>query len=125
MHLPSISFITRSACLVALFLFNSSFITFAQKSETIGPGQSIERELAGGQRDEFLVAVPPGSYLKLTVNQLGVDVVLTVYRKDNEKVMEVDKANGTRGKERLSLILDAASSYRLEIRAREEKAVAG
>ena len=141
MHLPWTSFIIRSACLVALFLFNISFIngservprktlftelTSVQKSEeAIEPGKPIERELAGGRRYEFLVAVPPGSYLNLTANQLGVDVVMTIYRNDGEKVIEVDKANGTRGKERLSLILDTASSYRLQIRAREEKAVAG
>ena len=141
MHFPPTSFITHSTCLVGVFLFNLSIInggeripgkspfnelTSVQKSvEAIGPGQSIERELAGGQPHEFLVSVPPGSYLNLTVNQLGVDVVLTIYRNDSEKVIEIDKANGTRGKERLSLIPDGASHYRLHIRTREEKPVAG
>ena len=130
MHLLPASFITRSVCLAALCLFNTSFINGSDRVpqkpvEAIGPGQSIERELARDQRHEFLIAVPPGSYLNLTVKQLGIDVVLTIYRNDSEKVIEVDRANGTMGKERLSLILDRTSSYRLQIRPKEERAVTG
>jgi CHAT domain-containing protein/Flp pilus assembly protein TadD len=141
MQFPSDLFVTRSTYLVAVLLLNISIInadqripgrslitelTAVQESvATVAPGKSKETGLGGGQRHVYLIAVPPGSYLNLVVNQLGIDVVLTIYRNSDEELIEVDKANGTRGSETLSLLFDATSSYRLQIRAREEKAVAG
>ena len=138
---PSDLFVTRSTYLVAVLLLNISIInadqripgrslitelTAVQESvATVAPGKSKETGLGGGQRHVYLIAVPPGSHLNLAVNQLGIDVVLTIYRNSDEELIEIDKANGTRGSETLSLISDATVSYRLEIRAREEKAVAG
>jgi CHAT domain-containing protein/predicted negative regulator of RcsB-dependent stress response len=132
---------TCSAYLWLIVLFNFSIVhgqqrtyqgllfkgpaTVQEKVQTVEPGRTIERTLEGGQRHEYLVAISPGSYLKLTVNQLGIDVLLTIYRSDGERVVEVDKANGTRGREMLSLILDATSKYHVQIRAREARAIAG
>ena len=134
-------FATRSIHLLAVVLVNISIINSGQRIqgrvlitqppavqetvEEIRPGRSLERELRGAQAHVYFIAVPPDSYLNLIIRQLGIDVVLTIYRNDDEKVVEIDKANGTRGNERLSLILDSTSRYRLQIHAKEEKPVAG
>jgi CHAT domain-containing protein/predicted negative regulator of RcsB-dependent stress response len=88
-------------------------------------GKPVERELAGGQGHDYSFAAPTGRYLRLVIKQSGVDVVLSVYRKGGEKLIEVDKANGTRGSERLSLISDGTGEYYLQVKAREKRAVAG
>lgn len=133
---PSDLFVTRTTLLVAVLLLITS-ITNAKQSllpelhavqesvEAVGPGKSEERKLGGGQRHIYLIAVPPGSYLNLVVNQLGIDVVVTIYRNGGEELIEIDKANGTRGRERLSLLIDNTSSYLLQVRPKEEKPVAG
>jgi len=99
--------------------------TVQDTKEHVELGQSVNRELGGGQRHEYVIAVLPGQYVNLAVSQLGIDVVLTIRGTGGERVIEADKANGTRGRERLSLILEPAGSYDLEISAREEKAALG
>lgn len=141
MPFPSDLFVTRITYLVAVVLFTISTIHAGQRIPgrsliteltavqenvgVVGPGKSKEYELSGGKRHVYLIEVPPGSYLNLVINQLGIDVVLTIYRNGTEELIEIDKANGTRGRERVSLLFDAASKYHLQIRAREEKAVLG
>jgi CHAT domain-containing protein/tetratricopeptide (TPR) repeat protein len=131
----------HSHYLVVIILLNISIISGQQRTyvkspflqqvpteenaQIIEPGKLIKRELSGGQKHDYLIAVSPGAYLNLIVSQLGVDVVLTIYRKSGEKVIEVDKANGTRGRESISLILDTTGDYHLQVRAREERSEAG
>lgn len=125
MPFPSHLFVARITCLVAVCLFTVSTIHASQSVGVVGPGKSKKVELGGGKRHVYLIDVPPGSYLNLVINQLGIDVVLTIYRNGAEEVIEVDKANGTRGRERLSLVIDNPRTYRLQVRAKEEKAALG
>lgn len=107
----------------------------AADAQTLEPGRAVEQQLAGGQAHEYAFAASTGQYLRLTAEQSGVDLVLEVRRADGRGIfevegegrpaVEVDKANGTRGREELSLVADDAGEYLVRVRAREEKAAAG
>jgi tetratricopeptide (TPR) repeat protein len=92
---------------------------------TLEVGKSIERELAGGQVHYFKVKVEVGQYLHLVVDQRGIDVVVALYFPEYKKLIEVDSPKGANGPEPISVIADASSSYRLEVRSLEKNAPAG
>jgi hypothetical protein len=88
-------------------------------------GKPIERELVGGQAHYYKIMVEAGQYLHLIVDQKGIDVVVALYGPGDKKLIEVDSPNGAFGPEPMSVIADAPSSYRLEVRSLEKDAPAG
>lgn len=73
--------------------------------------------MAGGQSHSYQIELATGQYLKLVVEQRGIDVVVRLFSPTGEKVMEVDSPNGPQGPEPLAFVAQAAGSYRLEVEA--------
>jgi CHAT domain-containing protein/Tfp pilus assembly protein PilF len=88
-------------------------------------GQVIERELAGGESHTYWVVLAAGRYLKVAVEQKGVDVVVRLFEPDGKKLTEVDSPTGTRGLEVITVIAEVAGEYRLELKSSDEKAMPG
>src|SRR5215470_4589251 len=89
------------------------------------PGKPIERELAGGQSHSYQIALTEGQYLRVVVEQRGVDVVVTLLSPDGKKLIDVDSPNGAQGPEPLQWIVEAAGTYWLEVRSLEKNATPG
>lgn len=85
----------------------------------------ITRELAGGQTHSYQVTLAQGQYLEAVVEQRGIDVIVTVFAPDGQKVFEVDSPNGTQGPERVMLVAETSGPYRLEVRSYDQSAKAG
>ncbi|MEW6733415.1 MAG: tetratricopeptide repeat protein [Acidobacteriota bacterium] len=85
----------------------------------------IERELQGGERHSYQISLTVGQYLQVVVEQQGIDVVISLYDPDGNKLNEVDSPNGKKGPESLSLISEKTGIYRLEVRSLEENATSG
>ena len=85
-------------------------------------GEPIERELKGGEGHSYRVMLTAGHYLKVVVEQKGIDVVVTLFGPNQNKLIEVDSPNGTDGPEPVVFIAEADGEYRLETRSLEEKA---
>ena len=100
-----------------------------EQSETQAPrlemGKPIERELAGGGAHSFLVILEAGQFLRLVVDQRGIDVVVTVFGPDGKHLVEMDSPNGTKGPEPVSIATEVTGSYRVEVRSLEKDAAAG
>lgn len=88
-------------------------------------GHVFERELAGGEAHTYRIALASGQYLRVVVDQKGIDVVVKLFGVDGQKIAEVDSPNGTQGPELVSTIVEGAGEYRLEVRSLEAKAVPG
>src|SRR5215813_7815179 len=86
------------------------------------PGKPIERELAGGQSHSYQITLTEGQYLRVVVEQRGVDVVVTLLSPDGKKLIEVDSPNGAQGPEPLQWIVEAPGTYWLEVRSLENNA---
>ncbi len=85
----------------------------------------IEREMAGGQAHYYKVRVEAGQYLRLVVDQRGVDLVVTLFDSERKKILEVDSPNGPRGPEPVSIISDRSDVFLLEVRTLEKDVIAG
>lgn len=77
--------------------------------------------LAGGESPVYLINAPAGHYLRVVVEQQGIDVEVTLLAANGDLIVKVDNANGTRGGEAVSLVAAAESSYRVKVTAREPK----
>jgi CHAT domain-containing protein/tetratricopeptide (TPR) repeat protein len=84
----------------------------------------IEREMAGGQAHHYQVALTSSQFLRVVVNQRGINVVVTLFAPDGNKIAEIDSPNGTQGPERLSVIAETSGNYRLEVRSLGKDAAA-
>ncbi|MEW6734059.1 MAG: tetratricopeptide repeat protein [Acidobacteriota bacterium] len=88
-------------------------------------GKPVERELQGGEHHSYQISLTTGQYLHIVVQQKGIDVVVSIFDPDENKLAEVDSPNGVAGPEPLFLVTERAGDYRLEVRSPEEKVSPG
>jgi len=87
--------------------------------------QPVMSELAGGQNQAYQLAIGAGQYLEVVLEQQGVDVVIALVAPDGKSVAQFDADSRPQGQERISQIIEAAGSYRLEVAPRRTDAPAG
>jgi len=97
----------------------------AQESVSLEPGKPVERELSGGQSHFYKISMTSGQYLRITVGQRGIDVVVALFTADGKKVGEADIEKATVKSETISAIAESAGAYRIEVRSAEKTAQAG
>lgn len=84
-------------------------------------GATLTGTLAGGEGHVYVFNAPAGHYLRVVVEQQGVDVEVTLAAADGGVLVRADNANGTRGSETVSLVAAAEAAYRVKVSAREPK----
>src|SRR6266542_4971523 len=88
-------------------------------------GKPIEREMAGGQKHYYKIALEAGQYSQLVVEQKGIDVIVTLFDSGGKKLIEVNSPVGAYRPERLSITTVTSSHYRLEVYPAQKDAGAG
>jgi len=96
----------------------------AQENVSLEPGKPIERDLSGGQSHFYKIALTSGQYLRISVSQQGIDVLVALFTPAGKKIGEVD-GEGTVGAEIISAIAATDGAYRIEVRSAEKTAQAG
>ncbi len=132
----------------ALFLFNEQLAgspassaakprvpSAAQQSSTpeaidkkppgLNRGKPVAGGLAGDQTQRYRVKLDVGEYLRVMVEQRGVDVTLRVWGPDGRLVLEVNHQAGAQGTETMSLVAEVKGDYLVEVRAAEALAKPG
>ena len=131
----------RSSLRLFLLLLASLAVQFAQAASvpaqadkgqqstsevtTLELGKSVERELSGGQKHVYQLALTEGQYANITVEQRGVDVAARLFGVDGKLIAEFDSESRNQGKEKVEVVAKAAGSYRLEIAPVLKKALTG
>jgi hypothetical protein len=77
--------------------------------------ESVTRHIAGGDTHEFRVALNARQALHVIVNQLGVDVLVTVAAPTGESIIEIDSPNGADGPESVWVIAPATGDYTFRV----------
>jgi hypothetical protein len=85
------------------------------------PGTLIERELAGGGTHAYQLMLTAGQYLRIAIEQRGIDVVVTVTDPAGKKLTEMDNPNGTQAPMSVSMIAETSGVYRIEVRPRPQR----
>jgi CHAT domain-containing protein/Tfp pilus assembly protein PilF len=96
-----------------------------QHTQQLEPGKPIERELAGGQSHSYQMTLAADQYVKLVVDQRGIDVAVKLFGPDGKQLTEFDSEIRTQGQEIASWVAEEAGSYRVDVQAKYKNAVAG
>lgn len=88
------------------------------------PGDLVNRELAGGGSHSYRLKLPANKFFQAVVQQHGIDVVISISL-DEAELTKVDRPNGSRGRETISLITPKAGAYLLTIGSLEKVSAKG
>src|SRR5262249_43529538 len=97
----------------------------AQENISLEPGKPVGRELSGGQSHFYKITMTSGQYLRITVIQQGIDVLMALFTPDGKKIDEADGEKATVGSETISTIAEAPGAYAIEVRSTEKTARTG
>jgi hypothetical protein len=78
-------------------------------------GVPVERTIASGQAHGFTVNLEADQFLRLVVDQRGVDVVVRVFSPAGKSLGEFDSPNGTEGPENVSFVAATTGVYRISV----------
>ncbi len=110
-----------------LSLFSRSLSTggAAQSNQDVSllePGRPIERDLGGGQAHTYRVKLVTDQFLRIVIEQRGIDVAVTLSGSDGKAATQMDRADGTHGTESVVWLADTAQEYQVEVRALNQAA---
>ena len=104
----------RSSLRLFLLLLASLAVQFAQAASvpaqadkeqqstsevtTLELGKPVERELSGGQKHVYQLALTEGQYANITVEQRGVDVAARLFGVDGKLIAEFDFESRNQGR---------------------------
>jgi CHAT domain-containing protein/Tfp pilus assembly protein PilF len=88
-------------------------------------GKSIKDELAGGRRHAYRISLGADQFLKVVVEQQGIDVVAQVSGPDGKQIVEFDSESRLQGREEVSLVAEAAGTFQLIVRPKQNGAPTG
>jgi CHAT domain-containing protein/tetratricopeptide (TPR) repeat protein len=122
---PAIYAVTLAA-FACLSLLSVVTAQETQEARPLEPGKPVERELAGGQKHTYQLALNADQYLQLLAEEKGVDVAVAVFAPDGKKLADVTAPGGTQlGEAWVNLVIEAAGVYRVEVRSPSNPAVTG
>src|SRR5262245_25111784 len=89
------------------------------------PGKAIKRELSGAASHTYQIRLSAGQFLKVIVEQQGIDVVARLSGPGGEQIVEFDSEGGGQGQELAPFVAEAEGEYRLTVLPRQKNAPAG
>jgi CHAT domain-containing protein/Tfp pilus assembly protein PilF len=81
--------------------------------------------MAGGETHLYRVTLGVGQYLRVVVEQKGIDVAVTLISPGGARLLEVDSPNASYGAEPLSAVVEESGDYTLEVRSPDKRAPVG
>src|SRR5215510_114688 len=96
-----------------------------QQVQRLELGKPVERELAGGQSHSYQLSLDAGQYVKLVIEQRGIDVMAQLSGPDGKLITEFNSESRNQGQETVEQVAEAAGSYKLKVRPMQEGAAAG
>lgn len=128
MRFPFFSFF-QGMSLLALSLTVCTVLAggpLVQTTDTdLSVGETRKLNISGGEKQRFQIALNSGQYLRVVVEQQGVDVAVALIGPDQKRLIDMDNPNGNFGPEPISTIATQTGNYIIEVRSPDPKAAAG
>jgi peroxiredoxin len=123
---PSISILILTV--LAFIYFQTGKVVFAQNQNEpvqLSLGSVIDARLSVGEKHSYKIKGNAGDFLKVKVEQQGIDVILRLYSPIGTPLIEIDTPNGTEGIEKIVWMFEKAGNYWLEVKALDPDAAPG
>ena len=114
----------KTLCVLTLTLGFVMTVQAAQEPQTLVPGKAVEREIAGGESHTYQISLTAGQFMRVVVEQKGIDVAVQMITSDGKPLIEAD-FTGTHGKESLSREIAVGGDYRMVVRTQTATAPKG
>ncbi len=111
--------LTQSSLRLVILCVSGLVVTWPVLSQTQTPeskspqiirqGEIVERQTAGGQRNDFRVECAGSSYFKLTIEQIGIDVGARVLGPQGTPVLDFDADPRSTGEETVEFVCSTAN----------------
>ena len=88
-------------------------------------GDPIEREMGRGAVHSYALSLTKGQFVKVVVEQKGIDVVVSIFAPGGEKIEEVDSLDGAKGPEEVLFIAETGGNFRLDVKAFDANTLVG
>jgi CHAT domain-containing protein/Tfp pilus assembly protein PilF len=88
-------------------------------------GKPVERSITAEQTHSYALTLASGQYARVVIDQRGVDVVIVLHGPDGATIVQVDSPNFNYGLEPLSIVAEAAGTYRLDVKTQEREKSTG
>jgi CHAT domain-containing protein len=108
-----------------LLLFINLPMQDGQQNKPLVPGKPIVRDLAGIESHSYQMSLTVGQYVRVVVDQRGIDVVVKLIGPDGKQVNEFDSDSRVQGQEIASWVSEKAGTYRLEVSAKNKVTASG
>src|SRR5262245_24536182 len=95
------------------------------EARLLEPGMAIKRELSGTGSHTYQIRLSAGPFLKVIIEQQGIDVVAQLSGPSGERIAEFDEESRIQGQESALLVAEESGAYRLRVRPRQKQAPAG
>src|SRR5262245_52213850 len=106
---------SKHLCLAASMICLFAFGAFGQELRPLEPGQQYEREMSGGQTHRYQITLHSGQFVRLIVQQKGIDVAVQLIAPDGKPLIDAE-FTGPFGQESLCLEVAVDGAYRIVVR---------
>ena len=96
-----------------------------QQATGLEPGKPIESELAGDAIHAYSIQLTAGQFVKVIVDQRGIDLVVMAFGPDGKQLAWVDSPTAGKGPETVLILAEVSGIYRLEVRSVEVMGAGG
>src|SRR5262245_10974272 len=96
-----------------------------RETRLLEPGKAIKRELAGADSHTYQIRLSAGQFVKVVVEQQGIDVVAQLSGPSGERIAEFDGERRSQGQELAPFVAETDGAYRLTVRPKQKSAPAG
>jgi len=96
-----------------------------KEARLLEPGKAIKREMAGDNSHTYQIRLSASQFLKIIVEQHGIDVVARLLGPDGKQIMEFDSERRLQGREMVEHVAEEEGDYRLVVQPRQKAAPAG
>ena len=97
----------------------------SDRIDSLSKETPVQRTLNAGERHRFQITLQKNQLVVVNVDQIGIDVVMSLSRPNGTKLTEADSPNGRQGSEQLPWVAREGGRYLLEVRSLEANAPSG
>lgn len=88
-------------------------------------GKQLERELKGGETQDFVINLKQGEFLHVDVEQKGIDIAVTLLAPEGKNLLTIDSPNDQYGPELVVWEAAVSGDHKLQVRSPNIKSPTG
>lgn len=99
--------------------------TTQQDLVPLGQNDRLKKDLAGGQKHAYKIALNEGQYIRVVIEPQRIDLLISIYKPDGQKSFQGNSPESSQGREVVLILAETSGDYRIEIQPPDKWAAPG